>query len=229
VEYRGIPVGRVERVLLKELVALRLGGEGQPIPVPIRLEPGRLELPDSEQGAKALAGSIEAAVGNGLRATLATGSLLTGSLFVYLDMHRDASPAEMGSFAGRPTIPSVAGGVEAIEVRLVALLEKLNSLPVEQLLGRADRLLADVDVLVASETTQGLPASLEATLVELRGTLASVSTDSAMQERMLRTMTELDRTLQALRQLLHTLEDKPNAVIFSREPTPDPEPPAGSP
>ena len=92
-----------------------------------------------------------------------------------------------------------------------------------------DRLLADVDVLVASETTQGLPASLEATLVELRGTLASVSTDSAMQERMLRTMTELDRTLQALRQLLHTLDDKPNAVIFSREPTPDPEPPAGSP
>jgi paraquat-inducible protein B len=75
---------------------------------------------------------------------------------------------------------------------------------------------------------QTLPASLEATLAELRNTLNSVSTDSAMQERLLRTMTEFDRTLGSLRNVLQTLEEKPNALIFSREPGEDPRPPAGS-
>jgi paraquat-inducible protein B len=49
-----------------------------------------------------------------------------------------------------------------------------------------------------------------------------------MQERLLRTMTELDRTLQSLRVLLDTLEEQPNALIFNREPGDDPQPPAGS-
>ena len=51
--------------------------------------------------------------------------------------------------------------------------------------------------------------------------------DSAMQERLLRTITEFDRTLQSLRGLLETLGEKPNALIFSSEPGEDPQPPAG--
>ena len=92
-----------------------------------------------------------------------------------------------------------------------------------------DRLLADVDAIVASEDMQSLPTSLEATLAQLRDTLDSVSADSAMQERLMRTVTELDRTLQSLRTLLDTLKEKPNALIFSSEPGEDPQPPAGSP
>jgi paraquat-inducible protein B len=91
-----------------------------------------------------------------------------------------------------------------------------------------DRLLADVDAIVASEDMQSLPASLEGTLAQLRETLKSVSTDSAMQERLLRTITEFDRTLKSLRDLLETLEEQPNALIFNREPGEDPRPPAGS-
>ena len=94
---------------------------------------------------------------------------------------------------------------------------------------RVDRLLADVDAIVASEDVQSLPASLEGTLAQLRDTLGSVSTDSEMQERLLRTVTELDRTLQSLRGLLETLNEQPNALIFSSEPGEDPQPPAGSP
>jgi paraquat-inducible protein B len=229
VEYRGIRMGAVERVLLTEMASRGLTGKGESIPVLVRLEPGRLELPDTEEGVATLTRVIEAAVGNGLRATLSTGSLITGSLFVYIDVYPDAKPAAMAEFAGRPTIPTVASGLGGIEVQITNLLDKLNALPVEDLLEQVDRLLADVDAIVASQAAQDLPASLDATLVEMRGALASVSADSAMQERLLRTMTELDRTLTALRRLLRTLDDKPNAVIFSREPRADPEPPAGTP
>jgi paraquat-inducible protein B len=228
VEYRGIRIGRVERVLLAEMTAHGLTGKGQPIPVLIRIEPGRLELPDSEEGAAELARAIEAAVRSGLRATLSTGNLLTGSLYVYLEIYPDEAPAKMGSFAGHPTIPTIAGGLEGIQVRLSTLLDKLNALPLGELLDRVDRLLADVDAIVASEDMQSLPASLEGTLAQLRDTLNSVSADSAMQERLLRTITEFDRTLQSLRGLLETLEEQPNALIFNREPGEDPRPPAGS-
>jgi paraquat-inducible protein B len=194
----------------------------------IRLEPGRLELPDSEEGAAQLERAIEAAVRSGLRATLSTGNLLTGSLYVYLEIYPDEAPAKMESFAGHPTIPTIAGGLEGIQVRLSTLLDKLNALPLEELLDGVDRLLADVDAIVASEDMQSLPASLEGTLAQLRDTLNSVSTDSAMQERLLRTITEFDRTLKSLRDLLETLEEQPNALIFNREPGEDPQPPAGS-
>ncbi|MBW2315925.1 MAG: intermembrane transport protein PqiB [Deltaproteobacteria bacterium] len=229
VEYRGIRIGSVERVLLSELNRTGLSGKGAPIPVLIRLEPGRLELPDDEQGVAMLKAAVERAVGNGLRATLSTGSLLTGSLYVYMDVYPNEKPARLGEFDGRPTIPTIESGLGGIQVRVTSLLDKLNALPVEDLLDKADQILADVDALVASPSAQELPASLDATLVELRSVLDSVSGDSAMQGRLLRTMTELDRTLAALRQLLRTLDDQPNSVIFSREPAADPIPPAGTP
>jgi len=229
VEYRGIRIGRVERVLLTEMTAARAYRKAQPIPVLIRLEPGRFTLPDTEEGAAEMERRIEEAIGLGLRATLSTGNLLTGSLYVNFDMYPDEPPAEMETFAGRPTLPTIASGLEGIQVRLSALLDKLNELPLGEMLDRVDRLLADVDAIVASEGVQSLPASLEETLAQLRDTLDSVSTDSAMQERLLRTITEFDRTLQSLRSLLETLKEKPNALIFSSEPGEDPQPPAGSP
>jgi paraquat-inducible protein B len=210
------------------MAAKGFSGKGEPIPVLIRLEPGRLELPDSEEGAATLARAIETGVGNGLRATLSTGNLLTGSLYVYFDLYPDVPPAELGSFAGHQTIPTIASGFEGIQVRISTLLDKLNALPLDELLDGVDRLLADVDAIVASEDMQSLPASLEETLAQLRDTLDSVSADSAMQERLMRTVTELDRTLQSLRALLDTLKEKPNALIFSSEPGEDPQPPAGS-
>ncbi len=228
VEYRGLPVGRVERILLQELVADGLTGEGTSIPVLLRLEPGRLELPDSEVGVKALRDAISSAVSNGFRASLATGSLLTGSLYVTLDMYPDAEPAVMGEFAGHPTIPSVASGLEGIQQQVFALLEKLNALPLEDVADSAAQAVAHLEALMASRELQALPASLEATMVELERVLASVSDDSLLQERLGRTLGELERTLESLQAVLGTLEDQPSSVLFPREPELDPEPPAGS-
>ena len=229
VEYRGIPVGRVARVLLEELTDEGLTGSGDDIPVLLQVEPGRMKLPDDEEGAAALEEVVRLGVGNGLRATLATGSLITGSLFVAMDYYTDAPAAELGSFAGRPTIPTVASGLEGIAQQVTVLLAKVNALPLEKTIGSANRILADLDAIVASRGMQELPATLEGTLVELRETLDSVSADSPLQGRLLRTATELERSLQSLRRLLETLEDQPNALIFSRPPGEDPEPPSGSP
>jgi paraquat-inducible protein B len=229
VEYRGIRVGHVERILLRELSTEGLIGEGEAIPVLMRLEPGRLGLPDSEAGTATLSHAVTQAIGQGMRATLATGSLLTGSLYVSLNVYPDEPLEETGPFAGRPTIPAAAGGLEAIEHRVTALLDKLNALPLDVLLDRVDGVLANLNVLLRSDGMRALPQTLDATLADLGKMLESVSADSALQERLTRTMTELNRTLRSLRVVLETLEEKPNALIFPRDPPPDPEPQAGTP
>lgn len=229
VEYRGIQAGRVQRILLQELSEGGVRGTGAAIPVLVRLEPGRLKLPDTEEGAAALEAAVTAGVGNGLRATLATGSLVTGSKYVAFDYYPDSDPAELGRFADRPTIPTVPSGLEGIQQQIAALLEKLNELPLEDTVRRANRTLAGLETIVASREMRELPGTLEGALEELRSTLDSVSPDSPLQERLQRTTTELDRSLKSLRRLLETLEEQPNALIFSRIPREDPQPPSGAP
>ncbi len=229
VEYRGIRVGHVERVLLEEMVAQGLQGEAEALPVLIRIEPGRFALPDSEEGKAMLAREIEQVVEKGARVTLATGNLLTGSMYIYIDIYDDAPPAKMGTFEGRPTIPTIPSGLAGLERKLSAVLDKVNELPIERTLDVATQVLADLSAMLGSEEAKGLPVSLDGTLVELQGLLRSVSAESRIQEQLLRTITELDRTLESFREVLSTLEDKPNSLIFSREPRADPRPPAGSP
>jgi paraquat-inducible protein B len=55
-----------------------------------------------------------------------------------------------------------------------------------------------------------------------------MSADSELQTRLLPTITELERTLASLRQVLDTLDEQPNALIFNREYREDLRPPTGS-
>jgi len=227
VEFRGLRIGKVERVMLTEM-AHSSARQGQPIPVLIRLEPGRVKQPDSPVGVETMKNSVLTGVRNGMRATLSTGNLLTGSLYVSLDYYPNAEPAELGSYAGRTSIPTVASGLEGIGQKLTMLLDKLNDLPLEGTVAEATNTLTSLDRLIAGEGVQSLPASLDKTLTELQATLASMSADSELQTRLLPTITELERTLGSLRQVLDTLKEQPNALIFNRKYREDPRPPAGS-
>jgi len=228
VEYRGIPAGQVERVMVSDLLGQGATGQGAPVPVLIRLEPGRLALPDTEAGVEQLRNAVEAGVANGMRASLATGSLITGSLLVALDNHGDPTVVEIGEFAGRPELPTVATGLEGLEIKLASLLDKLNALPLEGTVKEAQQTLAGLDKLLNSRGMQELPTSLDATLRELETTLASFSGDSQLQEQLLPTIAELDRTLASFRRVLDTLDRQPNALVFNRELEADPLPPVGA-
>jgi len=213
VEYRGIPLGRVERIMLEELMSTSSeAGKGRAIPVLLRLEPGRAHFGDSTDGIAMLERTIEAGIPNGLRATLATGSFLTGSLYVSLDVHPEAEAAELGTFAGRSTIPTVPSGLDVIEQKVSQLLDKLNELRLEAVMDSADATLdelaatvAELRAFVASEGIQSLPQSVESSL------------------------DEVDRTLKSVRALADSLESQPSSLIFPSDPIPDPEPRASTP
>ena len=118
-------------------------------------------------------------------------------------------------------------GLGGIEQRITLLLDRLNDLPLDETGTELNGTLAAVNEIVASEEMQAMPASLQGALDELETTLASFSDDSELQARLLPTVTELQRTLTSLRQVLDTIDEQPNSLIFNRDYREDPRPPAG--
>ncbi|OUS10395.1 hypothetical protein A9Q89_11260 [Gammaproteobacteria bacterium 53_120_T64] len=236
VEYRGIEIGRVERLLIKELASKGMVGTGKAIPVLIYLEPGRLEAGDSEQAVARLAKVIASGVNaNGLRASLETGNLLTGKQLINLDYYPDEAPAELGTFEQYRVIPSIETGVARLEQQVGSFLDTLNGLPFEatmvganQLIGRADETLnsltAAIDSansILASDNTQALPEELVATLNELRTVLKGLAPNSTMAQSLGSSVGTLNATLISLDALIRQLSIKPNAILFPVSPQPD--------
>ena len=73
-----------------------------------------------------------------------------------------------------------------------------------------------------------MPAQINATLKELEATVGSFSQGSEFYDNTSSALVELTQTLQSLRALTQTVEEKPNSLIFSTTHEPDPEPKAVS-
>lgn len=237
VTFRGITVGSVQRLMVGEGTAGALNeGDDTAIPVLIRIEPGRFELPDAPGGVARLQEAMALAVRNGLRGTLETGNLLTGSLYVNLDFFDNAAQRTVGEFEGHPTIPTVSTGLGRIQQQVTTLMATLNELPLGESLASADAALKDVEAaaeafetLLASEDVADLPRRLEASLAQLDRTLAAYSSDSGLPEEISRAVDALNRTLESVEAVANRLERDPNAVIFPTRQRADPQPSAGAP
>ena len=237
VTFRGIQVGTVQRIMVREGTAGALGdGRERPIPVLIRLEPGRFEMPDSPEGVSRLHRDLARAVDSGLRGMLESGSLITGSLYVNFDYVPDSPPDQLGEFAGYPALPTVSGGLARLQQQLGRLLTRLNELPLDQTVEAATRAIgqfeataAEMQALLASDAAQTLPHRLNATLDQLDATLDAYSGERGLPDRLDTALTELERTLRRVRALAETLERNPNTLVFPTERPEDPEPRAGQP
>lgn len=236
VEYRGITIGRVERILLKESMELARqehsdGGRGRPIPLLIYMEPGRMTLPDQASSLEVFHSNIAAGIKNGLRASLETGSLLTGAKYVSIDFYEGTTEASMGSFMEWDTIPTIETGLGQLEQKLTAVLDKVNALPLEDTVSGANtaistlnETLASLHTILESQNTQQLPEQLDATLRELRDTLKGLSPNSEVYQSINSSLLRLNRTIGNLESFTNTLSGQPNAAVMPSNPKPDPIP-----
>jgi len=235
VEYRGIRIGSVQRLLIREMVAGGITGSGDPIPVLIRVEPARLGLPDVPENVAQLDEAMRDGVGRGLRASLRTGNLLTGASIIAIDFFPGAEAAQMQEFLGYPEFPTMSGGIAGLEQKLNQLLAKLNDLPLAPAVQNLNATLVSLRDTV--ETIRGaltgdeareITASISASLNEINATLDSISPDSPVGDRLNRTLGDLNQTLRNLESLTRTLSDKPNTLIFSPPVSEDPVPQQGT-
>lgn len=239
VEFRGVRIGTVAAVPWNFSAPQPGSRSSFAIPVLIRIEPQRLGIERQDLDIEAWRDRFERLFNAGLRASLKTGNLLTGMMFVDLEFDRDrAGDYVEETFAERAVFPTTSGGFAQIEAQVTALLDKLNGLEVEPLLKGLERnlatseatlaevreLTASVRRLVDDPDTLALPGNLNQTLDDLRTSLEGVSPDSAAYTDFTGTLQQLERLLRDLQPTARTLRDNPGALLFDSLDSGDPLP-----
>ncbi|MGD9173118.1 MAG: MlaD family protein [Desulfobacterales bacterium] len=236
VEFRGIKIGQVadiKAVFNQETLTPQ-------IKVLIETEPQRWEtMGEATMDDKT---QMEALVAKGLRAQLKTGSLLTGQLFIDMDIYPDAAPAKVlygEKYAELPTIPTP---LQLITNRVDQILSKIETVPIEKIGKDLEDTLQNVKKITTSAELQEAVRALDETLKETRElaknlnanvvpaitatldraqrTLISVEgtlgKDSPMQHELRQALKEMGEAARSLRVLLDYLERHPDALIFGK-------------
>lgn len=172
VKFKGVQIGEVAEIRINL-------GEFRPsdvrIPVVVEVDNSRLvaenvvENPSNPDRLKWL-------IDQGLRAQLQPQSLLTGLLFVQLDIHPDAAAPEFFAPQGFkypeiPTIPTVLEQAQSAMVKVLASLEKAD---IDGLITALKRTVDGIDELVNSEPLKSAIAKLPDTVDNLNASLENV-------------------------------------------------------
>jgi paraquat-inducible protein B len=199
VRLKGIDVGRVLDIQLQlDTEALEFL-----IPVLIEIEPDRIvrrgeatsstDSPDERQ----LIGRL---VERGLRAQLKLDSMLSGALYVDLDVDSDAPAGRLVQQGEYLVIPTRPGSLEAITTQLASVLEKLDAIPIEQIGRDLSETAAGANALINAPELKGAVVELEATLAQVRATATRL--DRELGPELTRTLRESTATLERAQALL---------------------------
>ncbi|CAK9884610.1 MAG: Paraquat-inducible protein B [Candidatus Erwinia impunctatus] len=237
VEFRGIRLGTVAEVpYQKPDLAQRMDNDYR-IPVLIRIEPDRFESMLGRDFDINM--HLRESIGAGLRASLKSANLLTGSLYVDLDFYQKADrytgPYE---FAGYPLIPTMSGGLNQIQQKVMEALDKINKLPLNPLITQATNTLQEsqntlksmqktidsMNQIISSPAMKALPEETQQTLRELNRSMKGFQPGSPAYNKMVADMQRLDQVLRELQPVLRTLNTKSNALVFEAKPGEDPQP-----
>lgn len=161
VEFKGIKVGSVLDIRLEfdpEENSFR-------IPVLIEIEPERVI---SRRAAGSPYEILKVLVDRGLRARLQTGSLLTGKLFVELDMHPDTRVRLVGGQDTIPELPTIPAELEEITSSVKGILAKMNRIKVEEISDELFATLQGLNQLANGEDIKTSIAELSLSLKAFR-------------------------------------------------------------
>jgi len=211
VRFRGIDVGSVRDVLL-DLPNVERADRDLRIGVVYDIDRQSLE---SRGAMSRLADpfDIDTLIALGVRAQLATESLLTGRKYIALDLDPANPPAvEPVPGAPYPEIPAVNTGLERIEEAAYRIIADLAAVPLDSLvtvatdaLGRFGALASSPELAVAIQRLPRTIDRLDATVGDLQALLVRVdSTVVPMSESVQRTAEQASTTM---RQLETTLAD----------------------
>lgn len=199
VELSGLQIGRVQSVS-GVIDGDRFGDERVRLNAALTIQPSRLGLPEETTPQSAQAYLTERIEG-GLRARLASASLLAGGLKIELVQVDDAAPVVLEVLDGEiPIIPTTESDISDVTETVEGVVSRIVDLPIEGLLNSAIQfldsarallnsddvretpeavraLLGDMRSIVASDDVQGIPATLNAALLRFESLLAQLEED----------------------------------------------------
>jgi paraquat-inducible protein B len=227
VELNGVEVGEVRRIL----AGIDDKTNEFRFPVDVAFYPGRLRAlvregmadpTPAEQKAR-----IDRYVEDGLRAQLKTGSLLTGQLYISLEMFPKAAPAKVDWMKKPPVFPTHPGAMGELQATLMNISKKLESMPIEQISGdlRAalqslNRTLVGAEQMVKRMDKEVAPAAkfaLEDARRVLNSANQTLASDAPLQQDLRSSLRELSRAAESLRELTDLLERQPESLIRGKK------------
>jgi len=234
VEYRGIRVGTVKDIMLGE--DPQHEGIVSPVVI-IGIEPQRTvgyrDADDSaatRQDAEEMENSpqqrIQYLVRKGLRARLQTGSLVTGQLFVELDIFPDAEPATVIEGGLYPEIPTLPSSLQGMIANLNRILNKVEQSDLEGTLTNLNALMVSTNSLMSllERDVPGLTKDLDATLQSANDTLetleASASADGEIGNQLQDALREIGAAARSIRVMAEYLQRHPEAMLKGKSGNP---------
>lgn len=171
VELDGLRVGEVSGI--NGLIdPVTFGDDDVRLQAVLSLQPGRMGLPDDAGEAETLAW-LESQIADGLRARLATGSILTGGLKVQLVTAEEPAPAAL-DYGARPypALPTIAAEITDVAATAQGALSRIEALPIEQLLQSAIGFLDNASLLVGSPEVQAVPEEVAGLIGDMRAVVS---------------------------------------------------------
>lgn len=192
-----------------------------------------LQSSKQDEGAGAARALFTNLVSEGLRAEARTSNLLTGQLYIALEVYPDAEPVTIASGDPGIRVPTRPSGLERAQSQLINLVERLNDVPFESIAANLDTGLVELkqtlkqvnnDLLPATLTTLNgidqMTARMEAAIASASEALGSAAEsfgeDSPEREQLKRAMREVERMSQSVRQLSDYLRRHPEALLRGR-------------
>ncbi|MEM5388610.1 MlaD family protein [Paraburkholderia phymatum] len=217
VDFRGIVLGQVTNI----------GVEYDPqtknftMPVTLDLYPDRLRRrtkgqPVPDTGTEASHKMLQALVKHGLRGQLRTGNLLTGQLYIALDLFPKAPAATIDVSRDPIELPTIPNTLDELQLQVADIAKKLDQVPFDQIGNNLNTALKHADQLFTRLDKEVVPQARD-TLTAAKQTFgsaeATLQQDSPMQSDVHQALQELTRTLQSLNALSDYLERHPESLL----------------
>jgi len=231
VEYRGIEIGEVVSVNYTDSSFSRGLSSEYNIPVLIEFAPGKIGLPDTDEGLADMDTQMKRWIEGGLKSSLKTGNLLTGKLFIDLQHFPKESIKQVKTLMGYPVIPTTVDSLALLSKKTADLLDKLNRLPLNDLIREfkttmqefkdtaesVNKTSKDVSEFLSQAEKETLFKQLNETLASFEVLAESYSKGSMPHEQVMSVIDNFNHRLQQLQPILLQLDQKPNSLIFSNE------------
>ena len=198
VKFKGVEIGAVTEIRIRvegmkepprptNDAEAKEAAESVRIPVFVEIDNDRVSELGGAGSGIADGSAVRDLIGLGMRAQLATQSLVTGLLFVQLDFHPDTEPTfVMPEGSSPPEMPTIPTNLEQIQTAAAEVIKKLEGMDIDQVIKAAINALSGIDRLANApglhEGVAKLPqtvASLEEAAVSLKTFMGNLDQRSA--------------------------------------------------
>lgn len=117
----------------------------------------------------------------GMRAQLKTGNLLSGQLFIDLDLFEDAPPIDIKKYKELVVLPSIPAASQTIMNDLGKFMNNLSELPLDEIFTELKKTMTAIDELVSSPELRNAFKAVDRIITELDTTIELINTGTIPQ------------------------------------------------